>query len=217
MTITHRKRQPQPPEEIQSIPFHFPRLSPANPKTALIAVTEPGLQIECDSCRRDLTHSVRIKCADPVCAPGDGVDICPSCFCSGREFARHRRDHQYRVVVWNRLLPPLNPPTHLRSQELHSYPILTEDWGADEYVALVILTYRHPILIAFLQGNYCCWRAFLSRAWETGRPSLSISERVPGTRSRTITNPSISILQTGHHLCATLQFSVRVTLTIKKR
>ncbi|KAF9651447.1 SWIRM-domain-containing protein [Thelephora ganbajun] len=100
MTITHRKRQPQPPEEIQT-------------------VTEPGLQIECDSCRRDLTHSVRIKCADPICEPGDGVDICPSCFCSGREFSRHKRDHAYRVV------------------ELHSDPILTEDWGADEELLLL--------------------------------------------------------------------------------
>ncbi|KAH7907413.1 hypothetical protein BJ138DRAFT_1014539 [Hygrophoropsis aurantiaca] len=99
MTVSHRKRQ-QLPDEIQT-------------------VNEPGLQIQCDSCMNDLTHSIRIKCADPVCEPGDGVDICPACFCSGKEFARHKRDHAYRVI------------------ELHSYPIFTADWGADEELLLL--------------------------------------------------------------------------------
>ncbi|KAJ3557886.1 hypothetical protein NM688_g1229 [Phlebia brevispora] len=99
MTVTHRKRQHQP-EEIQT-------------------VNEPGLQIQCDSCNCDLTHSIRIKCADPLCEPGDGVDICPSCFCAGKEFAKHKRNHAYRVV------------------ELHSYPIFAEDWGADEELLLI--------------------------------------------------------------------------------
>lgn len=64
-----------------------------------LAVNEPGFQIECDGCHTDLTHSIRIKCADPVCEPGDGVDICPACFCAGLEFAKHKRNHAYRVVV----------------------------------------------------------------------------------------------------------------------
>ncbi|KAI8993956.1 hypothetical protein BD414DRAFT_436331 [Trametes punicea] len=99
MTVTHRKKAYQP-EEIQT-------------------VSEPGLQIECDSCACDLTHSIRIKCADPACEVGDGVDICPTCFCSGKEFGTHKRDHAYRVV------------------ELHSYPIFVEDWGADEELLLL--------------------------------------------------------------------------------
>ncbi|KAL6301252.1 hypothetical protein BKA93DRAFT_828374 [Sparassis latifolia] len=99
MTVTHRKRQHQP-EEIQT-------------------VNEPGLQIQCDGCLCDLTHSIRIKCADPICEPGDGVDICPACFCSGKEFAKHKRWHAYRVV------------------ELHSYPIFSDDWGADEELLLL--------------------------------------------------------------------------------
>ncbi|EJF65013.1 hypothetical protein DICSQDRAFT_124344 [Dichomitus squalens LYAD-421 SS1] len=100
MTVTHRKRNYQP-EEIQT-------------------VNEPGLQISCDGCACDLTHSVRIVCADPVCENGDDrVDICPSCFCSGKEFGDHKRDHAYRVV------------------ELHSYPIFDEDWGADEELLLL--------------------------------------------------------------------------------
>ncbi|PCH35998.1 SWIRM-domain-containing protein [Wolfiporia cocos MD-104 SS10] len=99
MTVTHRKRQHQP-EEIQT-------------------VNEPGLQIHCDGCGCDLTHSIRMKCADPICEPGDGVDICPACFCKGAEFAKHKRWHAYRVV------------------ELHSYPIFSEDWGADEELLLL--------------------------------------------------------------------------------
>ncbi|KAH9858910.1 hypothetical protein C2E23DRAFT_768628 [Lenzites betulinus] len=99
MTVTHRKRAYQP-EEIQT-------------------VNEPGLQIECDGCACDLTHSIRIKCADAACEVGDGVDICPACFCSGKEFGTHKRDHAYRVV------------------ELHSYPIFVEDWGADEELLLL--------------------------------------------------------------------------------
>lgn len=66
-------------------------------------MNEPGLQIQCDGCDCDLTHSIRIKCADPVCEPGDGVDICPSCFCAGKEFGTHKRNHAYRVVVSQRL------------------------------------------------------------------------------------------------------------------
>ncbi|KAI0645860.1 hypothetical protein C8Q79DRAFT_926977 [Trametes meyenii] len=99
MTVTHRKRAYQP-EEIQT-------------------VSEPGLQIECDACACDLTHSIRIKCADSACETGDGVDICPACFCSGKEFNNHKRGHAYRVV------------------ELHSYPIFVEDWGADEELLLL--------------------------------------------------------------------------------
>lgn len=75
------------------------------------AVSEPGLQIECDNCHCDLTHSIRIKCADPVCEIGDGVDICPTCFCSGKEFGDHKPDHAYRVVVnvsCNRIGMPLD-------------------------------------------------------------------------------------------------------------
>ncbi|KAG1863850.1 hypothetical protein F4604DRAFT_1586801 [Suillus subluteus] len=99
MTVSHRKRQHQP-DEIQT-------------------VNEPGLQIQCDCCQCDLTHSVRIKCADPVCEPGDGVDICPACFCAGKEFDKHKAGHAYRVI------------------ELHSYPIFSADWGADEELLLI--------------------------------------------------------------------------------
>jgi hypothetical protein len=63
------------------------------------------LQILCDGCACDLTHSIRIKCAAEVCEQGDGVDICPACFCAGKEFGMHKRDHPYRVVVSHPNLP----------------------------------------------------------------------------------------------------------------
>lgn len=99
MTVSSRKREHQP-DEIQT-------------------VNEPGLQIQCDSCLCDLTHSIRIKCADSACEAGDGVDICPACFCAGKEFGMHKRSHAYRVI------------------ELHSYPIFSPDWGADEELLLI--------------------------------------------------------------------------------
>jgi len=80
---------------------YFPPLSHALSlrKPTLAAINEPGVQTECDGCLVDLTHAIRIKCADPVCAIGDGVDLCPNCFCSGKEFGKHKRGHAYRVEV----------------------------------------------------------------------------------------------------------------------
>ncbi|KAK2464163.1 hypothetical protein APHAL10511_003620 [Amanita phalloides] len=99
MTVTQRKPQ-HLPDEIQT-------------------VNEPGVQYQCDSCACDLTHTVRVKCADPICGSDEGVDICPSCFCSGKEFKYHKRTHTYRVI------------------EINSYPIFTPDWGADEELLLL--------------------------------------------------------------------------------
>lgn len=106
MTVSHRKREHQP-DEIQSerppVPLQW--FIPPNCVSHgcllrnLVAVNEPGLQIQCDACMCDLTHCVRMKCADPVCEPGDGVDICPACFCAGKEFAKHKRGHAYRIIV----------------------------------------------------------------------------------------------------------------------
>lgn len=99
MTATQRKAQ-HIPDEVQSNchAFHTSnrRLLPSRP---WVAVNEPGVQYECDVCACDLTHTVRIKCADPECADDEGVDICPPCFCSGKEFKKHKRWHSYRVIV----------------------------------------------------------------------------------------------------------------------
>ncbi|CAA7261867.1 unnamed protein product [Cyclocybe aegerita] len=107
MTVTQRKPH-HLPDEIQTL-------------------NEPGVQYSCDACGTDLTHTIRIKCADPVCVPGEGVDICPACFCAGREFGKHLRGHAYRVI------------------EMNSYPIFTEDWGADEELLLLTGISTHGI------------------------------------------------------------------------
>ncbi|KAJ6546430.1 hypothetical protein DFH09DRAFT_1040022 [Mycena vulgaris] len=99
MTVTHRKPPLQPDE--------------------IATVNEPGVQFECDSCACDLTHTIRMKCADPACQSEDGVDICPPCFCAGKEFGNHLRSHAYRVIEFN------------------SYPIFSDDWGADEELLLL--------------------------------------------------------------------------------
>ncbi|WWC87792.1 uncharacterized protein L201_002684 [Kwoniella dendrophila CBS 6074] len=79
-------------------------------------VTEPGIKYTCDFCSVDVTHTVRIKCAMKEC---EEVDLCPSCFCEGKEGLRHKAWHDYKVV------------------EQHSQPIFSPDWGADEELLLV--------------------------------------------------------------------------------
>jgi hypothetical protein len=50
----------------------------------------------CDGCNVDLTKNVRIKCAAVGC---EELDLCPICFCAGREPNVHKAWHDYRVVV----------------------------------------------------------------------------------------------------------------------
>ncbi|KAI9632507.1 uncharacterized protein MKK02DRAFT_20124, partial [Dioszegia hungarica] len=76
----------------------------------------------------DITHStVRFKCADEACRD---VDLCPSCFCEGKEGQRHKAWHDYRV------------------EEYLSTPIFSPDWGADEELLLI------SGLITFGLGNW---------------------------------------------------------------
>ena len=98
MTVTQRKPQ-HLPDEIQSwftsINVIYIYLS----HYLFPALNEPGVQYQCDSCACDLTHTIRIKCANPVCMQGEGIDLCPACFCAGKEFGKHKRGHAYRVIV----------------------------------------------------------------------------------------------------------------------
>ncbi|KAF2662649.1 transcriptional adaptor 2 [Lophiostoma macrostomum CBS 122681] len=69
---------------------------------------EGGVKFVCD---------VRIRCASPACHE---YDLCVTCFSE----AKHSRDH--------------DPKTHpYQVIEQHSIPIFTEDWGADEELALL--------------------------------------------------------------------------------
>ncbi|KAL3233850.1 Transcriptional adapter 2 [Nakaseomyces bracarensis] len=71
-------------------------------------------KFHCDVCSADCTHRVRISCA--VCPE---YDLCVPCFSQGSYNAKHRPYHDYRII------------------ETNSYPILCEDWGADEELALI--------------------------------------------------------------------------------
>lgn len=68
----------------------------------------------CDYCQRDLSTSLRIKCA--VCSD---FDLCLECFSVGVEITPHSNDHAYRVV------------------DNLSFPVYTPDWGADEEMLLL--------------------------------------------------------------------------------
>ncbi|ODN97399.1 transcriptional adapter 2-alpha [Cryptococcus wingfieldii CBS 7118] len=79
-------------------------------------IIEPGIKYTCDFCHVDITHTVRIKCAMKQC---EEVDLCPNCFCEGKEGLQHKAWHDYMVV------------------EQNSQPIFTPDWGADEELLLI--------------------------------------------------------------------------------
>lgn len=71
-------------------------------------------KFHCDVCSADCTHRVRISCA--ICPE---YDLCVPCFSEGSYNGNHRPFHDYRII------------------ETNSYPILCEDWGADEELALI--------------------------------------------------------------------------------
>jgi hypothetical protein len=70
----------------------------------------------CDHCRRDVTTSVRVRCAE--CASPE-VDLCAACFAVGAEPGAHRADHAYRV------------------EEAMAWPLLTPGWAAAEELLLI--------------------------------------------------------------------------------
>lgn len=71
-------------------------------------------KFHCDVCSADCTNRVRISCA--VCAE---YDLCVPCFSQGLYNGNHRPFHDYKII------------------ETNSYPILDEEWGADEELSLI--------------------------------------------------------------------------------
>lgn len=71
-------------------------------------------KFHCDICSADCTNRVRVSCAE--CPE---YDLCVPCFSQGLYNGNHRPFHPYRII------------------ETNSYPILSEDWGADEELALI--------------------------------------------------------------------------------
>ncbi|GBC03752.1 hypothetical protein RclHR1_00530027 [Rhizophagus clarus] len=68
----------------------------------------------CKTCHANIGNTVRINCA--VC---QDFDLCVTCFTSGEELDKHKSWHDYRVL------------------EQYSFPLFTEDWGADEEELLI--------------------------------------------------------------------------------
>ncbi|ODV96750.1 hypothetical protein PACTADRAFT_48566 [Pachysolen tannophilus NRRL Y-2460] len=68
----------------------------------------------CDVCSTDCTNRVRIRCAE--C---EEYDLCVGCFSQGLSTLNHKPYHDYRII------------------EQNSYPIFSEDWGADEELLLI--------------------------------------------------------------------------------
>ena len=120
--------------------LHCPTLVPLNSEPSLTLplvligapITESGIKYTCDYCSADISHTVRIRCAQldlnhpsthavsspPNAASNEGpvptceeFDLCGSCFCAGRETGRHKRWHDYRVVVGGTLFVHDTPIT----------------------------------------------------------------------------------------------------------
>ncbi|KAK8188376.1 transcriptional adapter 2 [Phyllosticta capitalensis] len=86
-------------------------------KKTAVRSTEGGVKYVCDVCSVDITSTVRIRCASSAC---HDYDLCVPCFADGKSSREHDpRTHSYHVI------------------EQHSIPIFTEDWGADEELALL--------------------------------------------------------------------------------
>ena len=71
-------------------------------------------KFHCDVCTSDCTNRVRIACAE--C---ENYDLCVLCFSKGAHTGKHKPYHPYRII------------------ETNSYPILCDDWGADEELSLI--------------------------------------------------------------------------------
>jgi transcriptional adapter 2-alpha len=68
----------------------------------------------CNSCRRDLSKTIHIKCAE--CPE---FDLCGDCFAAGVELGHHKKTHSYRVV------------------EDLTGEVFADGWGADEELLLL--------------------------------------------------------------------------------
>ena len=85
MTITAKKRKFQQSVDADEVQ---------------ITVKEFGEKYHCDSCSKDITYLLRIRCA--VCTD---FDLCVECFSHGAELNDHLKSHPYRVLVKKCLQP----------------------------------------------------------------------------------------------------------------
>lgn len=80
---------------------------------SLEATSEP-VQYHCDYCSKDISNTVRIRCA--VC---EEFEVCIECFIAGVELKGHHYSHNYRVI-----------------DNMH-FPFFETSWSADEEYLLL--------------------------------------------------------------------------------
>ena len=73
-----------------------------------------NVQFHCDYCQKDITRSIRIRCAECT-----DLDLCIECFSVGAEIRGHLKTHKYQV------------------SDCLAYPLLTKDWHAHEEFLLL--------------------------------------------------------------------------------
>ena len=71
-------------------------------------------QFHCDYCQKDITRSIRIRCAECF-----EFDLCIECFSVGVEIQGHLKTHKYRV------------------SDCLAYPLITTDWNIEEDLLLL--------------------------------------------------------------------------------
>jgi len=81
--------------------------------TPIEATSEP-VQYHCDYCSKDISNTVRIRCA--VC---EEFEVCIECFIAGVELKGHKSNHNYRVI-----------------DNMH-FPFFETSWSADEEYLLL--------------------------------------------------------------------------------
>jgi transcriptional adapter 2-alpha len=95
------------------------------------AVDDFGQKYHCDSCNKDITHLLIIRCA--ICTD---FDLCINCFADGKELKDHKKTHDYRVIVRLFCRFFTNQFLHILKDVL-DFPVFEADWGADEELLLV--------------------------------------------------------------------------------
>ncbi|GAB5036819.1 histone acetyltransferase complex partial, partial [Nannochloropsis oceanica] len=88
----------------------------------LLVGGKPGL-FHCNYCMRDISNTIRIKCAETSTCPD--WDLCVDCFGAGVELGKHKNDHPYRVV------------------DNTAYPIFAPDWTATEELLMLSALEAH--------------------------------------------------------------------------
>ncbi|KAJ7365349.1 Transcriptional adapter 2-beta [Desmophyllum pertusum] len=88
-------------------------------------------EYHCNYCQADCT-SLRVKCADCT-----DFDLCLQCFACGAEMGKHKRGHDYQLMVRSR------DHNNMSVSGWRSFPLFTEEWSSVEEVLLLDAIEQH--------------------------------------------------------------------------